>query len=472
MSPNSPSEEALEVLTLLHHMQTQQGLSSAVSTTETNTEQHQEQHPFASAPTTSTSSSVSQAQNLQAPSGPSIPTQQGIFSSASAPTATNPSTSISVSQAQICQDLAGSDVFLQLIRQRHSLSNAMSATESNIQQLLPQLSVAPASDVLLQLIRQRQGLSNEMSATESNIQQLLMQFSVVPARNAYTSSPDIQDQILQGLGGPGLLQLLLLRIQSQQGLASVAPATASNPQLQLPVAWALNASTSSSSSQEQFLHGLSGPGFLQEITQNIQSQQGLSSTVVATDSDMHLQQCKQDDLIVSRPAPSIQGGRADARAAASDPPSLPSSGIIMGLPDDKHQLSEYQIVVRLHLEIFEAKMEDVKSNIQGRKRRVFLGQAGIRCRHCSNLMLRQRGRGAVYYPVKLSGMYQAAQNMASSHLSDCCTQIPPSIKQRLRDLRHRRETASGGKEYWAKAGRAIGLYETEDGLRLFPGSVP
>jgi hypothetical protein len=176
--------------------------------------------------------------------------------------------------------------------------------------------------------------------------------------------------------------------------------------------------------------------------------------------------------MVSRPAPSIQGGRADARAAASDPPSLPSSGIIMGLPDDKHQLSEYQIVVRLHLEIFEAKMEDVKSNIQGRKRRVFLGQAGIRCRHCSNLMLRQRGRGAVYYPVKLSGMYQAAQNMASSHLSDCCTQIPPSIKQRLRDLRHRRETASGGKEYWAKAGRAIGLYETEDGLRLFPGSVP
>jgi hypothetical protein len=32
-------------------------------------------------------------------------------------------------------------------------------------------------------------------------------------------------------------------------------------------------------------------------------------------------------------------------------------------------------------------------------------------------------------------------------------------------LAARRETASGGKEYWAKL-VALGLYETEDGLRL------
>jgi hypothetical protein len=400
------------------------------------------------------------------------------------------STLIPVYQAQSYQTLVGSDILLQLTRQRQGLSNAMSANESSMQQLLLQLSVTPASDVLLQLIQQRQDLSDAMTATESNIQLLLLpRLIIAPARNASTSSSVSQDMMLQGIEDPGrgLLQLLLLRIQSQQGLASAAsvPATVSNSQLQLPVDRAPNASTSTPFIQEQILHGLSSdPGFRQNIMQNIHSRQGLSSAAAAAaaESDMHLQ---QQDLafMVSRvnaarsgmanhSAPCIRGDRADARATASAPPSLPSSGIAMGLPDDNHRLSEYQIAIRQHLEIFEAKQEDVNSNIQGRKRHVCLGQAGIRCRHCSNLKLRKRGRGAVYYPVKLSGMYQAAQNMASSHLSDCCSQIHPAIKQRLRDLRHRRETAGGGKEYWAEAGSAIGLYETEDGLRLLPGTVP
>jgi hypothetical protein len=416
-------------------MQTKQGLSSAVSTIETHTEQRQEQLPVASATTMSTWRSDSQAQIMHDPRGPIIRTQQGMFSRASAPTVLNASTASPVNQAQICQALAltESEVLSQLTRQRQGFSNAMSATESKMQLLL-QLSVAPASDIILQLVQQRQDLSSAISTTERNIQQLLPQLTVAPARNASTSSPVSQDiTMLQGLGGP--LQLLLLRIQSQQGLAlaSAAPATVSNQQLQLPIAWALSdVSTSRSFSQEEILHGLSSdPDFLQNIIQNLQLQQGLSSTAAATESDMHLQQ--QQDLASrvnaeSESAPYTRVDRADNRAAASTPPSLPSSGITMGLPDDNHQLSEYQIAIRQHLEIFEAKQEDVTSNIQGRKRQVFLGQAGIRCRHCSNLGLRARGRGAVYYPVKLSGMYQAAQNMARSHLSDCCSQIHPDMK--------------------------------------------
>ncbi len=143
----------------------------------------------------------------------------------------------------------------------------------------------------------------------------------------------------------------------------------------------------------------------------------------------------------------------------------------MWLPDDIHQLSEYQVTVRQNLEIFEAAQEDYESNIQGRKKKVIPGQAGIRCRHCSNMPLRLRRRGAVYYPLKLSRIYQAAQNMASSHLSDSCSHIPANVKQKLLELRHRRDTASGGKKYWGEAGRARGLYETADGLRLHPGAV-
>jgi hypothetical protein len=133
--------------------------------------------------------------------------------------------------------------------------------------------------------------------------------------------------------------------------------------------------------------------------------------------------------------------------------------------DDEH-LSEYQILVRKQLEIFEAMPEDVESNTQGRKKQVALGQVGIRCKHCASLPLRQRGRGAVYYPAKLQGVYQAAQNMASSHLCESCQCINETLKRELRTLRERRDTASGGKQYWADGARALGLFEAEDGLRI------
>jgi hypothetical protein len=84
-------------------------------------------------------------------------------------------------------------------------------------------------------------------------------------------------------------------------------------------------------------------------------------------------------------------------------PVVPTNGISLALSCDDEQLSEYQILVRKQLEIFEALQEDVESNTQGRKRQVALGQVGIRCRHCAGYPLRQRGRGAVYYPAKLQG---------------------------------------------------------------------
>lgn len=45
--------------------------------------------------------------------------------------------------------------------------------------------------------------------------------------------------------------------------------------------------------------------------------------------------------------------------------------------------------------------------------------------------------------------------------------MPLNLKNELRILRERRDTASGGKQYWADAARAMGLEETgEGGLRL------
>ena len=78
-------------------------------------------------------------------------------------------------------------------------------------------------------------------------------------------------------------------------------------------------------------------------------------------------------------------------------------GISLSLSVDSEMLSEYQLLVRQQLELFEAGPEDVESNTQGRKKQVLVGQVGLRCKHCAAYPLRARGRGAVYYPTKLSG---------------------------------------------------------------------
>jgi len=188
------------------------------------------------------------------------------------------------------------------------------------------------------------------------------------------------------------------------------------------------------------------------------------------------------------------------------PKSNKTPGLRLAMQCDAEQLSEYQMAIRQHLELFEAGPEDVESNTQGRKRAVRLGQVGLRCRHCSGAPLRTRGRGAVYYPAKLSGIYQvgslfrlspspvvalsrcllletrcwltllrpsifsytqAAQNMAQSHITGACQHIAQSVKVDLLNLRNRRDNASGGKQYWADGCRALGVYETEsEGLRM------
>ena len=69
---------------------------------------------------------------------------------------------------------------------------------------------------------------------------------------------------------------------------------------------------------------------------------------------------------------------------AAPPPR--SAGTPLSLKCDDEQLSEYQMLVRKQLEVFEAQPEDVESNTQGRKKQVVLGQVGLRCRHVSAIV--------------------------------------------------------------------------------------
>ena len=164
------------------------------------------------------------------------------------------------------------------------------------------------------------------------------------------------------------------------------------------------------------------------------------------------------------PQSSVAERIVESNAANSQRPD--SNGVLLATADDEKNLSEYQALVRKQLEFFEANDDDVSVTTQGRKKIVYIGQVGIRCIHCAHRPADLRSRGSVYFPSKLSSTYQAAQNMAVSHLMDACDEIDESVREQLCALRLRKDTAAGGKAYWASSCAKVGVSETETGLRL------
>jgi hypothetical protein len=98
-------------------------------------------------------------------------------------------------------------------------------------------------------------------------------------------------------------------------------------------------------------------------------------------------------------------------------------------PNDALHLSKFQVFLRLNIEAFAATLTDVAIRIRGRNKAIQVHQVGIRCRHCAHLATIRRVKAAVYFPSSTLGLYQAAQNMSTSHLQcGLCPQMPESIK--------------------------------------------
>ena len=146
--------------------------------------------------------------------------------------------------------------------------------------------------------------------------------------------------------------------------------------------------------------------------------------------------------------------------------------VSLALTTDRANLSEYQCIIREQIDLFAATRADIESSAQGRNRPIVLGQVGIRCRHCALLPSSRRSRGAVYYPAKLSGLYQAAQNMTLNHFTTTCQSISQSLKdEMLRLKKNKSYVLGGGKGYWARGGQIRNIIEIDDRL-FFHDKVP
>jgi hypothetical protein len=126
-------------------------------------------------------------------------------------------------------------------------------------------------------------------------------------------------------------------------------------------------------------------------------------------------------------------------------------------------------LLREQIVFFEANLDDIEAAAQGRNKPIKVGQLGIMCTHCAKLAPGYRPRGAVYFPAKLSGIYQAAQNQATNHFPESCRSVPEPIRARFLTLKDKKTVVlGGGKQYWANAAETCGVTETESGLAFKP----
>ena len=164
---------------------------------------------------------------------------------------------------------------------------------------------------------------------------------------------------------------------------------------------------------------------------------------------------------------------ADARHAfaADRDVSIPAYGasslpVVLFMSDDETKLSSYQILLRQQIEAFVASEDDVTSHARGRNKPITLGQVGIRCRHCSHTTWNRREKGSAYFPHTLKGLYQAAQNMGSSHFNDpMCLKMPAEIQKQFTVTIACKSNVGSGKHYWAESARKLGLVDTDRGIR-------
>jgi hypothetical protein len=139
-------------------------------------------------------------------------------------------------------------------------------------------------------------------------------------------------------------------------------------------------------------------------------------------------------------------------------------------PNDELLLSSHQVLLRQQIEAFEATEEDAKTTFRGRNRRIRVGQVGIRCRHCKNTPPFQRQPGSMYFPCSTAGIYQASQNMSSTHLQcGLCHAMPEQLRQQFAELIPTKMTGSmAGRPYWTNCAREMGLVDTEEGIQFGP----
>jgi hypothetical protein len=145
-------------------------------------------------------------------------------------------------------------------------------------------------------------------------------------------------------------------------------------------------------------------------------------------------------------------------------PSSPSSKVLLAIPEDKEWLSEKDCYIRKQIEVFYATKEDVALAQRNRMFPISVGTIGFRCLHCSLARESKTGDHAVFYPLSVSGIYESVREFHRLHL-DSCKNLPTTTREKLQGLQGASSLSSVLRKYYHLAARALGLYDSNDGIR-------
>lgn len=166
--------------------------------------------------------------------------------------------------------------------------------------------------------------------------------------------------------------------------------------------------------------------------------------------------------------------------------------VLLSVPEDRDWLSDLDCFVRRNLEVFLATEEDVKKLHDEKKYRVVAGQVGMRCVHCAATKEGARG-SAIFFPYMTCDIFEFVRDFQKNHL-DCspsgnssiggnragggnsccavCPNMPSEVKEELAGLTRTVSSLNSMlKRYSVLAAKALGLYDTSEGIRAKNDSI-
>lgn len=159
--------------------------------------------------------------------------------------------------------------------------------------------------------------------------------------------------------------------------------------------------------------------------------------------------------------------------------------VLLAIDEDKEWLSDTDCFVRSNVEVFVATALDVEQAKLDRKYPIAEGQVGIRCLHCASTAPESdgsvppsgeddRSRGArgnaVSYPYSISGIYESVREFQRLHL-ESCRNLTPEVRSRLLGHQGSASLSSVLRRYYVMAAKALGMVDTNDGIRASGESV-
>lgn len=152
--------------------------------------------------------------------------------------------------------------------------------------------------------------------------------------------------------------------------------------------------------------------------------------------------------------------------------STSASPIPLAIDEDKEWISDIDCFIRENVEVFCAKVCDVEKAQSERKYPITVGQVGVRCLHCAAVKeVGEIPQGtAVSYPHSVSGIYESVREFQRIHM-ESCPSMPKERKNKLDSLKGPGSLSSVLRRYYVMAAQALGLHDTNDGIRASGVSV-